>query len=467
MKKLLLFLVGLGLLIAGTAYWINSGNNGGDNGYSFESVKYGTMTDVVNATGIVKPSQVALVFCKVPGIVEEIIGKLGQKVEKDQPLFRVNTEMAKLTLDRAKAALEKTKGLQNVAKQGLDKVKIYYDRDHATDQQYLEAQAKVTSANEAVKEAETALKQANLAMEWTTVKSPIAGIIIEKNLYIGQPVGFSAAMGGGSSGGGSGTGQSGLGGGPSSGGSTSSLFGMTELRVPFIIASDLGEMEVYAQISQGDIGRVKAGQKAKFTVDGFPEEVPFEGEVTEINLMPVNVQGATFYPAVIKVRNRHEGEADNANKAPNADKAAKQGDKDWVLRPGMTVNVDITRDTHEHVWKLPQAASSLQLGPHQITSDAQKKLDTRQKLPTPENWVVVWTMKDKKPWPIFAWVGGKRDGKLGIKENNYSEVLEWDPNPGIPWHVENNKESDLPQLIIGAPQPKQSIFQGGTPFKIS
>lgn len=468
MKKLLFVLVIIGVLGVGTAYWINSSNNASENGYSYESVKYGTMTDVVNATGIVKPKEIALVFSKTPGTVEEIIGKVGQKVEKGQPLFKVGSEMTKITLDRAQANVDKTKGLQETAKQGLDKVKIYYDRDHATDQQFLEAKAKHVAATEAVKEAEAALRQAQLAMEWSTVKAPIAGIIIEKNLYIGQPVGLSAAMSGGSGGSGTGMGQSGLGGGPSSGGSTSSLFGMTELRVPFIIASDLGSLEVYAQISQGDIGRVKAGQKAKFTVDAFPEEPPFEGEITEINLMPVNIQGATFYPAVIKVSNRHEGEADHADKAPNADKDAKHGDNDWVLRPGMSVNVDITRDTHERVWMLPNAASSLQLlDPRQITSEAQKKLDTRKSLTTPDNWVVVWTMKDKKPWPIFARVGGKKDGKVGIKENSYTEVLEWDPKPGIPLPLETSKESDFPKLIIGAPQPKLSILQGGTPFKIS
>jgi hypothetical protein len=245
------------------------------------------------------------------------------------------------------------------------------------------------------------------------------------------------------------------------------MFGATELRVPYIIASDLGDMEVYAQISQGDIGRVKAGHKAKFTVDGYPEEPPFEGEVTEINFMPVNVQGATIYPAVIKVRNRHEGESDQPKEG------TKQAKGDWVLRPGMSVNVDITREIHENTWKLPSAAATLQpLDPRLITKAAQQKLDDKQKLlkdKYPDYWIPVWTMgKDKKPWPIFARVGGKdKNGKPGIKDNNSNsiEVLEWDPTMEV--KPDDTRPGTYPQLIIGAPQPKKSIFEGGTPFKIS
>src|ERR1700730_1641621 len=109
MKKLLVFLVMFGLAAAGAAFWINSGRNGADEGYSFESVKFGTMTDVVNATGIVKPKQIALVFSKAPGTVEEIMGKVAQRVEKTQPLFKVSPEMARLTLKRAQAAVDKAK----------------------------------------------------------------------------------------------------------------------------------------------------------------------------------------------------------------------------------------------------------------------------------------------------------------------------------------------------------------------
>src|SRR5438445_6023717 len=107
--------------------------------------------------------------------------------------------------------------------------------------------------------------------------------------------------------------------------------------------------------------------------------------------MPVNVLGATLFPAVIKVRNQKVGQADSP-------KNPQGGDGDWVLRPGMTVNVDITRDTHKDVWMIPSTALNFQLDQHHITPAAKKKLDTRD-LENPKDWVTVWIMgEDKKPW---------------------------------------------------------------------
>jgi HlyD family secretion protein len=456
MKRLLFVLVMLGLLAAGTAYWISSSNNGGENGYTFESVKYGSMTDLVNATGIVKPREVALVFPRLPGIVEEIYGRVGQKVAKGDPLFKLNSEMAQRSLERAQAALERTKKVEDAAKTGWEKIKLYVDKGHGSEKELLEAQIKHAAATEGVKEAESALKQAQLAMEWTTVKALIAGVIIEKNLYIGQPVGLSAGAGGGGSSSGTAAAVAGPGG-TSGGSSTTSLFGMTEPRIPFMIAADLGDLEVYAQITQSDIGRLRAGLQARFTVDAFPDEPAFEGEVTEVHMMPVNVLGTNLYPAVIRVANRRVEQPDQ--------KPGQQGD--WLLRPVMTVNVDITRDTHSKVWKLPSAAANLQLDEHLITQAARQKLATRQSLKNPDDWVVVWIMgNEKKPWPIFARVGGKnKQGKPGIKEANYAEVLEWDKE--LDGKLDPNKEPTYPELIIATPPPKLSIFERGTPFKIS
>ncbi len=460
MKRLLLVLVLLGLLAAGAAYWISSSGNGAENGFTYEQVKYGSMTDLVNATGIVKPREVALVFPRLPGIVEEIYGHVGQKVAKGDPLFKVNDEMARRSLERAQAAVEKTKKLEDAAKTGWERLKDVRDKGYGSEREVLEAQARYAGATEAVKEAESALKQAQLAMEWTTVKALIAGVIIEKNLYIGQPVGLSAAGGGGSSGG---SAMASAAGGGSPGPSTSSLFGMTEPRIPFMIAADLGDLEVYAQITQGDIGRVRAGLQAKFTVDAFPDEPAFEGKLTDVHLMPVNVLGTNLYPAVIKVANRHEGAAAD----PNA--AAKQSDADWVLRPGMTVNVDITRETHSGVWKLPSAAINLEIDKHFITPVAEEKLNKRQSLKNPDDWVVVWVMgQEKKPWPIFVRIGGKNEqGKPGIKEGNYVEVLEWQKDKELDGKLKAGEESSYPELIIATPPPKLSIFERGQTFKIS
>jgi len=187
--------------------------------------------------------------------------------------------------------------------------------------------------------------------------------------------------------------------------------------------------------------------------------------VTDVHLMPVNVLGSNFYPAVVKVANRPVGRANG--KAP---KPAKEGQPDWVLRPGMTVNVDITRETHNDVWLLPSAAMSFTLDDYFITREAKQRLDglKSDKTKNPGEWKAVWIMKDKKPWPIFARVGGNdRNGRPGINNENFTEVLEWDVGKEID-QPDSIKEKTFPQLIIAAPQPKQSILNfDKLPFKIS
>jgi HlyD family secretion protein len=435
MKRLLLVLVLLGLLAAGAAYWISSGSNGAENGFSYEEVKYDSMTDLVNATGIVKPRDVALVFCKVPGTVEEIYGKVGQKVEKGQPLFKVGSQMAQFSVERAQAGLKAKKALRESAKSALDLMNKIKESSTVglTKEREVEVQTKYDAAVEGVEEAETALKQARLAIEWTTVKSPIAGTIIEKNLYIGQPVGPSAAAGGGSGSSGNLAAPS-VPGGASSGPSISSFMGMGEAKIPFIIAADLNDLEIYAQIPQGDIGKVKAGLKAKFTVDAFPDEPPLEGEVR-------------------KVANRQLA------KDPNAPKAVPE-EANWILRPFMTVNVDITREVHKNVWMLPSAALSFTLDGYYIKQDARDRLNNF-KPANPSDWKTVWIMQGKNPWPIFAKIGGKNDqGRPGISYGSYAEVLDWDKDTKKA--IDPNKPETYPKVIIAAPQPKQSIFDKPT-----
>jgi HlyD family secretion protein len=448
MKRLLLILIVLGGIGTAAGYWVSSCSNGSESGFTYESVRYDTMTDIVNAGGIVKPHEIAVVYSKVPGTVQEVFGHVGQKVEKDQPLFRVGSEMTKVNLQKAQAAVDKTKGLEESAKKRVEKVKEMREKGYGSLKEELEAEAQLSGATYGVKEAQSALEQANLAMEWTTVKAPISGTIIEKNLYLGQPVGPYAFGGGGT---GSAAQQ-----GPSPISSSIPSVGTSEPKVPFMIAADLGDMEVYAQIPQGDIGRVKVGMHTSFTVDAYPNEKPFEGEIAEIQLMPINVLGATFYPAVVKVANRRET-AD-----PNSPNASAKNQSDWILRPGMTVNVEIVREKHKNVWMMPSGALTFQLDEHYMTPDAKQEMARIQsEYKNSNDWRVVWTTNNKKPWPIAARIGGKNsEGRPGISNDSYTEVLEWKPA----FKPEN--PDSYPKLIIAAPQPKQSIFDRGT-IKIS
>jgi len=134
-------------------------------------------------------------------------------------------------------------------------------------------------------------------LRYATIRSPINGIVISRNVDVGQTVAAS-------------------------------------LQAPtlFTIAKDLTQMQVDTNVSEADIGRVAIGQEAIFTVDAYPEKT-FHGKVSEIRNAPITIQNVVTYDVVIQVDN-----------------------KDLKLKPGMTANVSVLIEHKERVLKIPNAA---------------------------------------------------------------------------------------------------------------
>jgi HlyD family secretion protein len=461
MKKLLLVLVLIGVALTAAAYWVSPSGKANEEGYTFENVQYGSLTEVVNVTGIVFPREIVLVYPMIPGNVDEILPDpqtpparpvgvgssvnqgqrpvgVGSRVNKGQPLVKLNTERTKQALESAQAALARTKDLEQSAQESCDKLQEL--KDFANSKDILKAKADLRAAKNAVKEAQSGVKQAELAMKWSTVEAPIAGIIIKKEVFVGQPVGPIPST--------AGRGQSAF------GGSSSSSLGLGTGGPLFIIAKDMENLEIQAQIPQSDRGRVEVGQEVKFTVDEDEltdiDNPEFKGKIQEIEFMPTSMQGAVFYPAKIQVTNR-----------PRPKKKGKEplGSDHWILNLGMNLSVDIVRRTHPDVWKIPKVALDFQLEDHYITPAAKRKLERKEALKNPSEWTPVWVMgKQNKPWPIFVRIGGKNGkGETGINDGNYTEVLEWDPD--LDQQPVAGKEATYPKVIISAPPVKQSWLE--------
>jgi len=211
----------------------------------------------------------------------------------------------------------------------------------------------------------------------------------------------------------------------------------------FTLTSDLGQMQVHAQVSENDIGKVRDGLNATFTVFAYAEdEARFRGKVVEIRPMPTSLHGAVFYDVVIDVANARDPRT-----------------KEWMLRPGMTASVDIVLREHTDVWKIPTEALSFQLEEPYESDAARAKLSQWQSRSDFADWKPVWILDAHgKPWPVFLRIGGRNaQGETGIKDGQYNEVLEWDPElepkpqAGVP--------STYPQVITNAPPArKKGLF---------
>ena len=155
---------------------------------------------------------------------------------------------------------------------------------------YLADLANIQAQKAQIRQSEASLRTAESNLGYTKIISPVDGVIISKNVEVGETV--------------------------------ASSFQTPEL---FSVAEDLTEMQIEANVSEADIGNVSVGQEADYTLDGYPNEV-FKGHVDQVRLSSTNTSNVVTYTVVISVRN-----------------------EDLKLKPGMTANVSITVDKKENI----------------------------------------------------------------------------------------------------------------------
>jgi HlyD family secretion protein len=441
MKKLLLLLVLLMLGLAAGAWWFSpSRRESGEPAYSFAPAERGSLVETVSATAALQPQEVVPVGTELAGKVVEVAADFNQTVSEGDLLLRLDdraaTEklnQAKTAVRLAKASVDQAKAQQDAAQKNVDRlrelspnVSMRKDLD-AAEAQLRAAKAAVTVAEAHVQEAQDGQQLAELGVRLTRVHVPVlarpAGskesapgvgalapegtapdtkrkfIVLDRKVELNQQVGppLSAQL--------------------------------------FLLGGDLAQMQAVAQVAEGDIGRVRRGQRAEFTVSTYGDDVLFTGQVADQRLLPTNEHGAIFYRVVIDVANR---------------KDPKSG---WQLRPGMTASVDIEVRRHDDVWKVPVSAVNFQMPEEYQTDAARDKL--RQGHKDADQWKVVWVQRaDRKPWPEFVRLIAGPGQKSGIHDSQFDEVLDWDEDMQPPPDANNP-----PQFIIGAPPPRGGLFK--------
>mgnify|MGYP003444456185 CR=1 FL=1 len=276
-----------------------------------ESVTQGDLVREVQATGRIEALVTVAVGAEISGRIAYVDVDYNQRVTQGQVMARFDRAALQAQLAQARAAtataqmlLAQAKTEQSQVARTLERVSRLYREHAASDADYESAQASDRLAQQRVdaSEAQLAAQRATLALaqanlEHTTIRSPIDGIVITRNIDPGQTV-------------------------------------ASVLQSPtlFSVAADLRKMRVIANVDEADIGEVKVQQRATFTVNAYPERI-FQGEVVEVRNSPVVVQDVVTYGAVV--------EADNL---------------DLALKPGMTASVRIRAGSVNHVLRVPQAA---------------------------------------------------------------------------------------------------------------
>jgi len=435
-NKLLVILVLLGIILVGGAYWLNQtwlGHNG-EEGFTRAPAKWGSIAETVSATGLVQPQEMIAVGSELSGRVAEIYprAEVNQQVQEGEPLLKLDDRLAQLKLDQAKMAVQlaetdvtRAEAARDAARHRVRKLRELLEKEVGFQKDLDEAQIQLRVAEATLREAKLKVeqargveKQAQYGIDLTVVRAtagmrPAAGpssqnrtfTIIDRKVVPGQLIAPPASA---------------------------------QL---FTLASPFDRMHVHAQISENDIGKVRRGLPATFTVYAYTEEeARFTGQVLEIR-QPSNLHGAVFYETVIDVANQRD---------------PKTGE--WQLRPGMTAAVDVILRKHTGVWKVPTAALSLQLDEHYQTEAARARLAQWQSRDDRDDWKPVWILDPQgKPWPIFIRIGGHNaSGETGIADGQYDEVLEWEPQ--LDPKPDPKNRATYPQLITGAPVVKKRGF---------
>lgn len=307
MKKILISIV-LILLIA-APFVIKKQNSKAE--YLSEPVQLRTITQIVEATGTIEPVNTVDIGSQVSGRIDEIYVDYNSQVEKGQQLAQIDTSLfeaqlqqSKANINNAKAALSKNLAILDYDTKTYHRYKNLYDRNlvskndlDSAESAYKSDLAQVAAAKASIMQAEANYATASANMGYTKIISPVKGIVISKEVEVGQTVAASFQ--------------------------TPTLF---------TVAEDLTKMRIETSVSEADIGKVKEGQEVEYTLDGYPDST-FYGKVTQVRLSPTTESNVVTYTVIIEVEN-NEGK----------------------LMPGMTANVSIITGKKENILTVPNIA---------------------------------------------------------------------------------------------------------------
>jgi HlyD family secretion protein len=279
--------------------------------YQTVEIGSGALTVMVSATGTLEPLTQVEVSSELSGIVRSVAVEENRRVAAGDVLAQLDTTRIEAQIERAEAGVavaaarvSEARATHNETERTLSRARQLSERGMVADQaldnalaahERAEAALEVAEANLAIARADLRLQQADLAN--STIHSPIDGIVLQRAVNPGQTVAAS-----------------------------------TTAPVLFVIAENLETMELKAAIDEADIGQVRAGQLARFTVDAFPSR-RFDAEIRDISYASVETEGVVTYQARLSVEN-----------------------DELMLRPGMTATVDIITREAEEILLVPASA---------------------------------------------------------------------------------------------------------------
>ena len=351
MKKRYIALIGI--IVAAIVFWLSFMGNGSAK-YVTKEITKGNITEYVEASGTIKPINTIAVGTQVSGTVAGIYVDYNSQVKKgqllaelDPSLFQSNVDQSTAKLNNAQAAYSKAMANLEYKKNNYKRYEHLYEKNYVSRDDvelarsnYLTAQADVAAARAEMNASRATLNNNLTNLGYSKITSPVDGTVISRAVDVGQTVAASF--------------------------NTPTLFE---------VAEDLTKMQIETSVSEADIGKIKVGQAAEYTLDGYPNKT-FHGNVTQVRLASTTTNNVVTYTVIISVDNT-----------------------DGFAIPGMSANVSIITGQVNDVLVVDNKA--LKFSPE----------NNKQKFDNQGIWLL------KKGEPV------RYDVELGLSDDNKTQII--------------------------------------------
>ncbi len=307
------------MLIGGAAWWgamLYGSEEGGLPSLHTEIVERGDVSQRIVAHGTLQPVQKVTVGSQVSGIVDEIYVDFNSRVERGQVIAQLDPSGFAAEVSSAEAELESAEAGLELARHQWERTQLLRERQFIPPSELEEASANLRQAEAMVRVRRYTLDRAKLELNRSTIYAPTDGIVLSRNVDVGQTVAASLSA-----------------------------------PILFEIATDLSQMHIYANVSEADIGQVEDGQLVAFQVDGHRNR-EFTGEVIQVRNAPIVEDNVVHYETIVAVDN-----------------------SEMLLKPGMTAEVAIITDERKDVLRLRNNALRARL-PDNIRPETPSELNT-------------------------------------------------------------------------------------------
>ncbi|HAF04403.1 MAG TPA: efflux RND transporter periplasmic adaptor subunit [Spartobacteria bacterium] len=265
--------------------------------YQTTAVSRGPITQAVTATGTLNPVVNVQVGSQVSGNVAKLFADFNSQVKAGQVVAQIDPALFQATVTQAEGDLASAQAALELAKLNAARTQELFAKKNSSQADLDQAMANLHQAEANVKIKQGALDKAKADLDHCRITSPVDGVVISRNVDVGQTVAASL-----------------------------------QAPVIFTIANDLTKMQIDSNVAEADVGAVVVDQAVDFTVDAFPNRT-FHGKVVQVRNAPITVQNVVTYDTVIGVAN-----------------------PDLKLKPGMTANVSIIVTHSDDALQIKNAA---------------------------------------------------------------------------------------------------------------